>query len=248
MPDKNTHFGYEKVSTDTKSDRVADVFDSVTSKYDLMNDLMSAGIHRIWKRVVIEMSAVRPGNLVLDMAAGTGDMAARFSPYVGSAGLVLLADINRSMLHLGRDRLTNRGIVQNVRYLQTDAEALPLPDNTFDIVCIAFGLRNMTHKEVALSSMLRVLKPGGRLLVLEFSKPRYSLLSRLYDSYSFNILPKLGKIFANDSESYRYLAESIRVHPDQDTLLSMIETAGFANADYHNMSAGIVALHRGVKP
>ena len=175
-------------------------------------------------------------------------MAAKFSPHVGSTGLVLMADINRSMLHLGRDRLTNLGIVQNVRYLQTDAEALPLPDNTFDIVCIAFGLRNVTHKEVALSSMLRVLKPSGRLLVLEFSKPVYSMLSRLYDSYSFNILPKLGKIFADDSESYRYLAESIRVHPNQETLLSMIEAAGFANASYHNMSAGIVALHRGVKP
>jgi demethylmenaquinone methyltransferase/2-methoxy-6-polyprenyl-1,4-benzoquinol methylase len=213
-----------------------------------MNDLMSGGVHRLWKRVTIEMSGVRPGHHVLDIAGGTGDLAAKFSRIVGSEGTVVLADINDSMLKVGRDRLVDRGITDNVRFSQADAQYLPFPDNTFDVITIAFGLRNVTDKDMALRSMLRVLKPGGKLLVLEFSKPPNQLLSKIYDGYSFNILPKLGKLFANDADSYQYLAESIRMHPDQETLMGMMENAGFANTDYHNMTGGIVALHRGVKP
>jgi demethylmenaquinone methyltransferase/2-methoxy-6-polyprenyl-1,4-benzoquinol methylase len=213
-----------------------------------MNDLMSGGVHRLWKRVTIEMSGVRPGHHVLDIAGGTGDLTAKFSRIVGPEGTVVLADINDSMLKVGRDRLVDRGITDNVRFSQADAQYLPFPDNTFDVITIAFGLRNVTDKDMALRSMLRVLKPGGKLLVLEFSKPPNQLLSKIYDGYSFNILPKLGKLFANDADSYQYLAESIRMHPDQETLMGMMENAGFANTDYHNMTGGIVALHRGVKP
>jgi demethylmenaquinone methyltransferase/2-methoxy-6-polyprenyl-1,4-benzoquinol methylase len=209
---------------------------------------MSGGIHRLWKRVTIEMSGVRPGHHVLDIAGGTGDLAAKFSRIVGPEGTVVLADINDSMLKVGRDRLVDRGITDNVRFSQADAQHLPFPDNTFDVITIAFGLRNVTDKDMALRSMLRVLKPGGKLLILEFSKPPNSLLSKIYDGYSFNILPKLGKLFANDADSYQYLAESIRMHPNQETLLQMMDTAGFENTDYHNMTGGIVALHRGVKP
>ena len=213
-----------------------------------MNDLMSGGIHRLWKRMTIEMSGVRKGHKVLDIAGGTGDLAAKFSRIVGPEGTVVLADINDSMLKVGRDRLVDRGIVDNVRFSQADAQYLPFPDNTFDVITIAFGLRNVTDKDMALRSMLRVLKPGGKLLILEFSKPKNPLLSKVYDTYSFNILPKLGKLFANDADSYQYLAESIRMHPDQKTLLDMLNTAGFANSDFHNMTGGVVALHRGVKP
>ncbi len=213
-----------------------------------MNDLMSAGIHRLWKRVAIEMSGVRSGHTVLDIAGGTGDLAAKFSRLVGPEGTVVLADINQSMLRVGRDRLIDRGISSNVRFSQADAQHLPFPDNTFNLITIAFGLRNVTDKDMALRSMLRVLKPGGRLLVLEFSKPNNVVLSKLYDSYSFNVLPKLGKLFANDGDSYQYLAESIRMHPDQKTLIGMMDSAGFANTNFHNMTGGIVAVHRGIKP
>ena len=248
MNDETTHFGYQTVPMANKAQRVADVFHSVADKYDLMNDLMSVGIHRVWKRITIEMSAVRPGHKVLDIAGGTGDLAAKFAARVGPEGTVVLADINDSMLRVGRDRLLDRGIVENVRFAQADAQHLPFPDNSFDLVSIAFGLRNVTDKDLALRSMLRVLKPGGRLLILEFSKPQNPLIEKLYDGYSFNLLPKLGQLFARDENSYRYLAESIRMHPDQQTLQSMLDSAGFVNTDYHNMSAGIVALHRGIKP
>ena len=248
MSDKTTHFGYKQVNVEEKAGKVAEVFHSVAGNYDLMNDLMSGGVHRLWKRVTIEMSGVRPGHHVLDIAGGTGDLAAKFSRIVGPEGTVVLADINDSMLKVGRDRLVDRGITDNVRFSQADAQYLPFPDNTFDVITIAFGLRNVTDKDMALRSMLRVLKPGGKLLVLEFSKPPNQLLSKIYDGYSFNILPKLGKLFANDADSYQYLAESIRMHPDQETLKGMMDNAGFANTDYHNMTGGIVALHRGVKP
>jgi len=248
MSDKTTHFGYKQVNVEEKAGKVAEVFHSVAGNYDLMNDLMSGGVHRLWKRVTIEMSGVRPGHHVLDIAGGTGDLAAKFSKIVGPEGTVVLADINDSMLKVGRDRLVDRGITDNVRFSQADAQYLPFPDNTFDVITIAFGLRNVTDKDMALRSMLRVLKPGGKLLVLEFSKPPNQLLSKIYDGYSFNILPKLGKLFANDADSYQYLAESIRMHPDQETLKGMMDNAGFANTDYHNMTGGIVALHRGVKP
>ena len=248
MSDKTSDFGYKKVNVEEKAGKVAEVFHSVAGNYDLMNDLMSGGIHRLWKRVTIEMSGVRPGHSVLDIAGGTGDLAAKFSRIVGPEGTVVLADINDSMLKVGRDRLVDRGITDNVRFSQADAQYLPFPDNTFDVITIAFGLRNVTDKDMALRSMLRVLKPGGKLLVLEFSKPPNTVLSKIYDGYSFNILPKLGKLFANDADSYQYLAESIRMHPDQDTLLGMMDAAGFNNTDYHNMTGGIVALHRGVKP
>jgi demethylmenaquinone methyltransferase/2-methoxy-6-polyprenyl-1,4-benzoquinol methylase len=248
MSDKTTHFGFKTVNVEEKADKVADVFHSVAGNYDLMNDLMSGGVHRLWKRMTIEMSGVRAGHKVLDIAGGTGDLAAKFSRIVGPTGTVVLADINDSMLKVGRDRLADRGMVSNVQFSQADAQHLPFPDNTFDVISIAFGLRNVTDKDMALRSMLRVLKPGGRLLILEFSKPGNPLLSQLYDTYSFSVLPRLGKMFANDSDSYQYLAESIRMHPDQSTLLEMLNSAGFANTDFHNMTGGVVALHRGIKP
>ena len=248
MSDKTTHFGYKTVNVEEKAGKVAEVFHSVAGKYDLMNDLMSAGVHRLWKRMTIEMSGVRRGNSVLDIAGGTGDLTAKFSRIVGPEGTVVLADINSSMLQVGRDRLMDRGVVNNVIFSQADAQYLPFPDNTFDVITIAFGLRNVTDKDMALRSMLRVLKPGGRLLILEFSKPANPVLSKVYDTYSFSILPKLGKLFASDADSYQYLAESIRMHPDQETLQGMMDNAGFANTDFHNMTGGVVALHRGVKP
>ncbi|GAB3284911.1 bifunctional demethylmenaquinone methyltransferase/2-methoxy-6-polyprenyl-1,4-benzoquinol methylase UbiE [Parahaliea aestuarii] len=248
MSDKQTtHFGYKEVEKDAKAGLVAGVFHSVAARYDLMNDLMSGGIHRIWKRFTIELSGVRRGNSVLDIAGGTGDLAARFSRIVGPDGRVVLADINDSMLKVGRDKLIDGGNLGNIEYVQADAQYLPFPDDSFDCVTIAFGLRNVTDKDLALRAMLRVLKPGGRLLVLEFSKPRSELLGKAYDAYSFNVLPKMGQLVAGDSESYQYLAESIRVHPDQDTLKQMMEDAGFSRVEYHNMTGGIVALHRGVK-
>ena len=249
MPDNNTtHFGFETVDAADKQGRVAGVFHSVAAKYDIMNDLMSAGVHRIWKRFTIELSGVRRGHSVLDIAGGTGDLAAKFSKLVGPEGRVVLADINESMLRVGRDKLTDRGIVGNIEYAQANAEALPFPDNSFDCITIAFGLRNVTDKDKALRSMLRVLKPGGRLLVLEFSKPNNPLLSKAYDRYSFSVLPAMGKLITNDADSYRYLAESIRMHPDQETLKEMMSDAGFARCEYHNMTGGVVAVHKGIKP
>lgn len=252
MPDHTSHhqttdFGFEKVAVEEKQKRVNGVFHSVAAKYDLMNDIMSGGIHRLWKRLTIEMSGVRQGHRVLDIAGGTGDLTAKFSRLVGRDGLVVLADINSSMLEVGRDKLTDHGIAGNVCYVQANAECLPFPDNTFDCITIAFGLRNVTHKAQALASMLRILKPGGRLLILEFSKPENGLLEKIYDKYSFNVLPVMGKLIANDGDSYRYLAESIRMHPDQKTLLRMMEAEGFVKTAYHNMTGGIVAIHTGEK-
>ena len=248
MSEKDTtHFGYKEVDKTAKAGMVADVFHSVASRYDLMNDLMSAGIHRIWKRFTIELSGVRKGNAVLDIAGGTGDLAAKFSRIVGPEGRVVLADINDSMLQVGRDKLLDTGHQGNIEFVQADAQFLPFPDDSFDCITIAFGLRNVTEKDLALRSMLRVLKPGGRLLVLEFSKPESELLGKAYDAYSFRILPFMGKLVANDSESYQYLAESIRVHPDQETLKGMMEDAGFSRVEFHNMTGGVVALHKGIK-
>ncbi len=245
--EKQTHFGYEQVKVEEKAGRVAGVFHSVAAKYDLMNDLMSGGIHRLWKRFTIEASAVRPGHSVLDIAGGTGDLTAKFSRLVGENGNVVLADINDSMLKVGRDKLLDHGIAGNVQYSLADAQHLPFADNSFDIVTIAFGLRNVTDKDLALRSMLRVLKPGGRLLILEFSKPETAALEKIYDQYSFKLLPFMGKLVTNDADSYRYLAESIRMHPDQQTLKGMMEEAGFENCSFHNMTGGIVALHKGFK-
>jgi demethylmenaquinone methyltransferase/2-methoxy-6-polyprenyl-1,4-benzoquinol methylase len=247
-PKPTTHFGFKQVPTGDKVSQVAGVFHSVAAKYDVMNDLMSMGIHRLWKRQTIEMSGVRTGDSVLDLAGGTGDLTMRFSDIVGVDGHVILADINESMIKVGRDRLIDKGVVGNVSYVQANAEALPFPDNSFDCITIAFGLRNVTDKDKALASMRRVLKPGGRLLVLEFSKTKNPMLTKVYDTYSFNILPKIGKLIADDEDSYRYLAESIRMHPDQATLKGMMETAGLVNCRFHNMTGGIVALHYGVKP
>lgn len=246
--EKTTHFGFEQVAVEKKAERVANVFHSVAAKYDLMNDLMSGGIHRLWKRFTIEASAVRAGHKVLDIAGGTGDLSYQFAKLVGKDGQVILADINSSMLNVGRDRLIDRGIAGNIQFAQADAQYLPFPDNTFDCITIAFGLRNVTDKDLALRSMLRVLKPGGRLLVLEFSKPQHNLLEKVYDTYSFKLLPMIGKIVTNDADSYRYLAESIRMHPDQETLKNMMNEAGFVNTEFHNMTGGIVALHKGIKP
>lgn len=243
-----TDFGYEKVKTEDKAKLVAGVFDSVAAKYDLMNDLMSAGIHRVWKRFTIEVSNVRPGNTVLDIAGGTGDLAAKFSQIVGKDGHVVLADINNAMLSVGRDKLIDQGTTGNMSFAQSDAQFLPFQDNTFDCITIAFGLRNVTDKALALRSMLRVLKPGGRLLVLEFSKPTNPLVKKAYDAYSFSLLPLMGKLIVNDAKSYQYLAESIRMHPDQDTLKAMMEESGFLECQYYNLNSGIVALHKGLKP
>lgn len=243
--DNKTHFGYETVDADRKADKVRGVFDSVAGNYDLMNDLMSGGIHRLWKKQTIDKASVRNGHRVLDLAGGTGDLAMAFARQVGTDGQVVLADINAAMLEQGRERLLNAGII-DVEIAQVDAEALPFADNTFDLITIAFGLRNVTRKEVALQSMLRTLKPGGRLLVLEFSKPN-DLLKPAYDLFSFSVLPFLGRVVADDEASYRYLAESIRMHPDQETLKGMMENAGFERCGYDNLTGGIAALHYGYK-
>lgn len=243
----STHFGYKTVEAEKKADLVADVFHSVAAKYDIMNDVMSFGIHRMWKRFTIESAGARPGMKVLDLAGGTGDLTAKFSHIVGNKGQVTLADINDSMLKVGREKLRNRGVVGNVNYVQANAEALPFPDNHFDIITIAFGLRNVTDKDSAIRSMLRVLKPGGKLLVLEFSKPQHDIMRKIYDLYSFKILPKMGDIITKDAGSYEYLAESIRMHPDQETLKGMMVDAGFEQVEYTNMTDGIVALHKGYK-
>lgn len=240
-------FGFTQVLKQDKVKRVADVFHSVADKYDIMNDLMSFGIHRIWKKITIEYSSVRKGQKVLDLAGGTGDLTAKFSQLVGDDGLVVLADINESMLKVGREKLRDKGLFKNIEYVQANAEELPFADNFFDCITISFGLRNVTDKNKALQSMWRVLKPGGRLLILEFSKPQYPILNKAYDLYSFTMLPLMGKVIANDADSYRYLAESIRMHPDQKTLKKMMEDAGFVDVKYHNMTGGIVALHTGFK-
>lgn len=245
--DSTTHFGFKTVSPDEKTNLVTAVFDSVAGKYDLMNDLMSFGLHRLWKRYAVALSSVRPGQSVLDLAGGTGDVTRLFAERVGPTGRVVLADINASMLSIGRDRLVNRGVVGNLNVVQANAETLPFLDNQFDIVSIAFGLRNVTRKEVALAEMYRVLKPAGRLLVLEFSQPQQPLLSKAYDLYSFQVLPQLGKLITQDAASYRYLAESIRRHPDQEQLANALREAGFSEVQYHNLLTGIVALHRGIK-
>jgi len=247
LTDDTTDFGYERVKTAEKAGRVREVFDSVAAQYDLMNDLMSGGLHRLWKRFTIELSAVRSGQTVLDIAGGTGDLAAKFSKLVGADGKVILADINAAMLSVGRDRLIDKGALSNIDVVQADAQFLPFEDNSIDCITIAFGLRNVTDKAKALRSMHRVLKPGGRVLVLEFSKPTSPLLSKVYDAYSFSALPAMGKLITDDADSYRYLAESIRKHPDQESLLEMVEDAGFVDCRYHNMTGGIVAVHRGIK-
>ena len=240
--EKNTiDFGFTEVAIEDKVKKVKGVFDSVASNYDIMNDVMSLGIHRFWKRHTIELSGIRPGNVVLDLAGGTGDLTKAFAKRVGKSGKVVLADINESMVRVGRDRLIDEGIIGNVDYVISNAEALNFADNTFDLVTIAFGLRNVTNKDQALAEICRVLKPGGQLMILEFSKVTQPLMAKAYDFYSFNILPKLGKLIANDEESYQYLAESIRMHPDQETLKEMMLTAGFDKAEYINMSNGIVA-------
>ena len=246
MSKQTTHFGYETVPLEDKAERVRGVFDSVSGSYDVMNDLMSGGLHRLWKRYTIDQAAVRAGNSVLDLAGGTGDLARQFASIVGPTGRVVLADINHSMLAEGRKRLIDAGVAGNLSITQVDAESLPFAPSTFDCIAIAFGLRNVTDKAAALRSMFRVLKPGGKLLVLEFSKPA-DALKPAYDLYSFKILPLLGKLVANDEESYRYLAESIRMHPDQDRLLAMMQDAGFERCRFHNLTGGIVALHVGYK-
>lgn len=245
--DKTTHFGFKDVPESDKHRLVGEVFRSVASKYDMMNDLMSLGAHRAWKAFAVEQCGVRAGSRVLDLAGGTGDLAARFAPRVGETGEVTIADINDAMLDVGRARLADRGVVGNVRFVRADAEALPFPDNHFDCVIIGFGLRNVTRQQRALDSMYRVLKPGGRALVLEFSRPVLPALGKIYDLYSFSVLPWLGKTVANDEASYRYLAESIRKHPDQETLKGMMQQSGFGRVEYFNLSGGIVALHKGYK-
>lgn len=240
----NTHFGYETVAEADKAKKVGEVFHSVASNYDLMNDVMSAGLHRGWKRFAVEISGVNHGDKVLDIAGGSGDLSKLFANKVGAEGQVILTDINASMLAVGRDRMLDAGL--NVPALQCDAEKLPFPDQYFDCVIVAFGLRNMTHKDAALAEMQRVLKVGGRLLVLEFSKV-WQPLSKIYDAYSFKLLPFMGKLLAQDAESYQYLAESIRMHPDQETLKQMMLDAGLAKVDYYNLAAGVVALHKGYK-
>jgi len=239
-----THFGFETVDENEKAKRVAGVFTSVASKYDVMNDLMSAGLHRVWKRFAISVSGVRPGQRVLDVAGGSADLTRLFLREVQETGQVVLTDINNAMLRVGRDRLLDEGIATPVT--QCDAEHLPFPDNYFDCVSIAFGLRNVTHKEAALAEMRRVLKPGGRVIVLEFSKVAKPL-EKAYDLYSFKVLPKLGQLIANDAESYRYLAESIRMHPGQEELKKMMEDAGLERVEYFNLTGGVVAVHRGYK-
>jgi demethylmenaquinone methyltransferase/2-methoxy-6-polyprenyl-1,4-benzoquinol methylase len=246
MSKDTTHFGFETVSLADKARRVKGVFDSVAGRYDLMNDLMSGGLHRVWKRFTIEQAGVKRGQFVLDLAGGTGDLARVFATQAGSSGRVVLADINDSMLREGRRRLVDAGVGADISIAQVNAECLPFEDSSFDCISIAFGLRNVTDKPAALASMHRVLKPGGKLLVLEFSKPA-DLIKPVYDLYSFKVLPLMGKLVTDDEDSYRYLAESIRMHPDQETLLGMMQDAGFERCRYHNLTGGIVALHVGYR-
>ena len=242
--EKSTHFGFKTIDETQKQQKVNEVFHSVASKYDVMNDVMSAGLHRVWKRFALDTSGVKAGDKVLDIAGGSGDLSKLFSAKVGATGSVILTDINASMLAVGRDRMIDAGL--NVPALQCDAEQLPFADNSFDCVIVAFGLRNMTHKELALKEMHRVLKIGGRLIVLEFSKV-WQPLEKIYDIYSFKFLPFMGKLIAKDASSYQYLAESIRMHPDQETLKEMMQKAGFKKVDYYNLTAGVAALHKGYK-
>ena len=246
MTQNTTHFGFKQVATEDKVKLVRGVFDSVAGRYDIMNDLMSMGVHRIWKRIAVDLSQVRAGYSVLDLAGGTGDLTTLFNKRVGETGQVVLADINAAMLCTGRDRLIDRGLT-GIRYAQVNAECLPFADNTFDCVCIGFGLRNVTYKAAALKSMHRVLKPGGCVIILEFSHPIDPITEKIYDFYSFKLLPQIGKFVANDEQSYRYLAESIRMHPKQDELKTMMEVAGLERCNYFNMTQGIVAVHRGYK-
>ena len=246
MSDKTTHFGFKQVPLEEKAGRVREVFDSVAGNYDIMNDVMSFGIHRIWKRIVVDMASIRPGQQVLDLAGGTGDLTRLMAARVGKQGSIVLSDINAAMIRNGRSRLLDHGVAGNVGFVQANADQLPFADNHFDCITIAFGLRNVTDKQAALGAWYRGLKPGGRLLILEFSRP-VRMLKPAYDFYSFNILPRLGGWIARDTDSYRYLAESIRMHPDQQTLKGLMETAGFEDCDYHNLSGGIVAIHRGYK-
>ena len=245
--ERSTHFGYQEVAWRDKQRRVGRVFDSVADNYDLMNDLMSVGLHRVWKRFALERSGLRPGQRALDVAGGSGDLARGLARRVGPTGQVILSDINARMLARGRARLVDAGLVSNMAFVIANAQGLPFPRDSFNCVTIGFGLRNVTDKQAALSDMYRVLKPGGRLLVLEFSKPTQPLLSPLYDLYSFQVLPRLGQLVAADADSYRYLAESIRMHPDQETLKSLILESGFDDCGYHNLSGGIVALHVATK-
>ena len=247
MEHDTTDFGFSEVPVADKARRVRQVFDSVAPRYDLMNDLMSLGLHRVWKRFAVGLAAVQRGEQVLDLAGGTGDLARLLAPRVGPTGRVLLADINGAMLTQGRDRLLHAGIAGNVDYLQVDAQRLPLADRSLNCVVIGFGLRNVTDKQAALAEMHRVLRPGGRALVLEFSRPVLAPLKPLYDAYSFKVLPRIGRLVAGDADSYRYLAESIRRHPDQDTLLGMLHAAGFSRCQYFNLTGGIVAVHRGYR-
>jgi demethylmenaquinone methyltransferase/2-methoxy-6-polyprenyl-1,4-benzoquinol methylase len=244
---KTTHFGFETVNTEDKADKVAEVFRSVAPRYDLMNDLMSAGLHRYWKHYTVDQARLQAGMVVIDVASGTGDLAKAFARKVGPLGKVILTDINEAMLTVGRERLTDAGIIGNVEYVLANAETLPFPDNHADRITIAFGLRNVTDKFAALSSMFRCLKPGGKVMVLEFSHPTSALLSKAYDVYSFNVIPKLGELITKDKASYQYLVESIRMHPKQDELKTLMEAAGFEDVTYTNLTGGIVALHQGWK-
>ncbi len=246
-PEKTTHFGFQTVPWEEKQTKVNAVFDSVATRYDVMNDLMSLGIHRLWKRLAVFFSSIRSGQCVLDLAGGSGDLTRLISPKLGSSGQLVLADINANMLTLARNRLLDQGLYQNITMIQTNAECLPFANNQFDCIVMGFGLRNVTDKMAALQSMYRVCKPGGKLLILEFSTPAWPALKPLYDAYSLHILPLLGRFIAQDSDSYHYLAESIRMHPDQDELKSMIEHAKFADCRYHNFTGGIVALHTAYK-
>lgn len=247
MDDTTTDFGYKQVPLSEKTNLVGKVFSSVAGKYDLMNDLMSMGIHRLWKKIAVQHCSLRAGQKVLDLAGGTGDLTHAFAKEIGTEGQVVLADINAEMLNAGKEKLTNLGTIGNVNYLQLNAESLPFADNYFDCIAIGFGLRNVTQKELALAEMFRVLKPGGRVVILEFSKPVYEHLRKVYDVYSFGVLPMLGKFVAKDADSYRYLAESIRMHPDQERLKAMLETVGFAHCSYLNLTGGICAIHKGFK-